>query len=672
MFGQNTNAYNTPAATGIKIQTSAEGMCQSIVYGQCRVAGNLIWMGDFRSKKVDSEMGGSGFGGGGGGSGYTYKVSFMMAVCAGPINGIPYVWKGSKKKPFSKHKTFTLFTGSFSQAPWGYMTTKHPDQALPYPGICYVASAQAGLGSNAAIPAYNWEVAGLLQNVPGSLDCNPAEMVIDVATDPNHGADFPADRLDALSQYFDYCLAAGFLISTALDQQTEIRQTLADIINATNSAPVWTGGKLVIIPYGDEEISGNGRTFTPVTDAVYDLTDDDFERSDGAGPVKLVRKRRADAYNSVKLECLNRVKDYNVQVTDAKDSHLIETFGLRQEDVVQVHFFTDPAVARLAAQLRLQRQQLLNTYEFKLGWRFCLLDPMDIVTITNSALELDRQKVRITEIAEDETGRLSIKAEEFVDGMGSAPNYPTQDGTEGYNPDFDIEPGDANAPVIFEPPYKLTSGAEIWAVVSGAGEYWGGAQVWVSLDGETYTYVGDVQGKARQGVLTADFPAHSDPDTDDVLAVDLSMSAGELSSVTRAQCNKFKTLSLIGGSELVAYQTATLTGPNAYNLGTRIRRGIHYTGALAHAAGASFARLDTAVFKYAYDIALIGSPIYIKLASFNIWQGGLQDLSDVEPYAFTPTGESVQATWAVVYDDDDGKIVKDDDTGQTVYDPEDF
>jgi hypothetical protein len=70
--------------------------------------------------------------------------------------------------------------------------------------------------------------------------------------------------------------------------------------------------------------------------------------------------------------------------------------------------------AAVSAQLLLQRKAYIrNTYRFKLGWRYALLEPMDIVLLTDTALGLTDAAVRITEIAEDDNGELTVTAEEI-------------------------------------------------------------------------------------------------------------------------------------------------------------------------------------------------------------------------------------------------------------------
>lgn len=52
-------------------------------------------------------------------------------------------------------------------------------------------------------------------------------------------------------------------------------------------------------------------------------------------------------------------------------------------------------------------------YRFKLGWKYALLEPMDIVLLTDATLGLAEAAVRITQIEEDDNGELTVTAEEI-------------------------------------------------------------------------------------------------------------------------------------------------------------------------------------------------------------------------------------------------------------------
>lgn len=168
---------------------------------------------------------------------------------------------------------------------------------------------------------------------------------------------------------------------------------------------------------------------------------------------------------------------------------------------------------------------------------------MDILTLTESGLGLDKFPVRITRIEEDESGMLTVTAEELSIGSRSAIEYDSQvsNGYQGGNE----EPGNVNAPSIFEPPLDLTDGKnQVWVAVSG-GANWGGCNVWVSLDNTTYEMIGTIYGSARYGQLVTTIDAD-----DTTLQVELN-TASQIFSGTLEDAQADQTLCKVGMSILI-------------------------------------------------------------------------------------------------------------------------
>ena len=74
---------------------------------------------------------------------------------------------------------------------------------------------------------------------------------------------------------------------------------------------------------------------------------------------------------------------------------------------------------------------------------------------------------------------------------------------------------------------------------------------------------------------------------------------------------------------------------------TGLARALAGTAGASHASGAPFARLDNAVVKYDLPTNLVGQTLYLKFLSFNVFGGGLQDLSTCAVYTYAPTGAGV-------------------------------
>lgn len=622
----------------LQVQQSSQGLTLPVVYGRARVAGNLIWYGDFTTieTKTTTRQGGKG----GGGvqqedTSYTYEAAVMMALCEGEIKGIGRIWRDKEKFESLSQLRLNLAKGGDEQPTWTHLQQpKHQAQAINYSGTAYIYSPNYELTKSAQIYSHNFEVIGKMGYSSSIPDANPSEIIRDMLTNQNYGCGFPVENLGDTSVYGVYCRAAGIFLSPVYSEQTEAQQNISELLEQTNSAAVFSQGRLKIVPYGDVKLSGNGAAYVPNLTPVYDLTDDDFIVSGAEDPLKVERKTNADAYNQIQVEYLDRANDYNIAVAEVKDQANIEQYGLRPKDAVKMHGICDAKVANHVAQLLLQRALYVrNEYEFKLGWKYCLLEPMDLVTLTDDGLGLDKTPVRIIEIEEDEEGVLTVKAEDFPMGAATATAYPTQPSL-GYSADYNKSPGNAHAPVVFEAPLQLTGGEpQIWLATAG-GDMWGGAEVWISTDGDSYTRIGATNKKARFGSLSA--PLASGAVFDRANTLNVEISAGQMTGGTEQDSRDLLTLCYVDG-EFLAYETAELKGVGRYTLGN-LTRGAYGSTIDRHNAGSQFVRIDEALFKYAVPANWVGRTVWVKLVSFNVFGSGVQELAEVPAYSYTIKG----------------------------------
>lgn len=642
-FGGGGQSLSTsePRLGALNVQTSAFGMAIPLVYGRTRITANLIWYGDFTAIANTTTSSSGGKGGGeveSSNTTYTYRVATAMGLCEGVVTGINTVWAGKNTQTLSG-VNLTLFNGTPTQAAWGYLTTAHPDEAIGYSCLAYVATSSYDLGSSASLPNHSFELdAILMTDYSGMHGAKPELVVPDYLTNPQYGVGLSVGNIGDLTYFGNYCAAANILISPAYTEQADAASHVEEICTATNSALVWSEGLIKIIPYTDSSLSSPNGAYTPDNTVRYNLNDDDYIGESGEDPVKVERKTPADAFNRVQVEFLDASNFYNTALATAQDLANIELYGLRPKEVVKLHLITDKDTAHNVAQFILQRSLYIrNVYVFTLGMRYALLEPMDLVTITDAALGLNQYPVRILEIEETPDGLFNIRAEEYLAGVSTANTYPSQT-SQGYQVNYNVAPGSANAPVIFEPPTTLSIDPQIWLATSG-GDDWGGCEVWVSFDDASYLQVGNINGPARHGVLSATFNNGSDPDVTNTLAVNLTVSKGNLTGGTLADRDQLLTLSYVDG-EYISFEDAALTSAYNYNL-TSLRRGVYGSTKASHASGTKFVRLDQALFKYNYDPSLIGETIYFKLRSFNVYGYNREDLSSLTPITYTVTGANL-------------------------------
>ncbi|MDR3495283.1 MAG: phage tail protein, partial [Ancalomicrobiaceae bacterium] len=670
---------NNPAHAdfALRIQSSLQGRPKAIGAGQNRLTGNVPWTGDFSASPAKSGgKGGSGSTGKGSTGTYNYSSSFILSLGDGPIVGVQSIINGNAidflvtppasvladlealgiSPTYGNIYGATFILGSYTQAPWSFLTSNHPTQALAYRGEALACFANFGLGNSASLPNFSFEILwGINSDIPAlGPDANPADWITAALTNADWGVGFPTTLLDGLTDYRTWCRALSMMISPVLTGQTALQSHLSDLMTGTAADFVWSGGKLTIAPYADQTVSGNGYTYVPVVTPIYDLTTGDFLVNQGSlgnesgdTPIASSRKDPQLVPNRLPLEYLDRSNLYNpVTIYESDDVSIVASNRLRAADLRSHHFFCLAAAASSSAALQMQREKVQTTYQFTLPAQFIRLEPVkDIVTLTDPYLGLNRQPVRITEKTENSDRSLTFVAEEFL-GYAAPPLYARQKSL-GSARNINVEPGLLNPPILFEPPDQLAGALEIWAAVSGQNTaLWGGCKVWVSYDpAGTFIEVADVASPARMGVLTASLPSISANlagqtiDNTNTLAVSLAESAGALASGSTIDMTGLTTVCFVDG-EIIAYQTATLTGANAYSLAPLVR-GAYASTIATHAAASSFARLDDAIGKVRFTQDRIGSTIYLKFQSYNIYGGGVQDLSTLASYSYAITGAAL-------------------------------
>lgn len=643
-----------PEFTGLQTQTSASTLPVPLVWGETRVAPNIIWQGEFQSHKHDQKTGK----GGGSSDTYTYSASFQLGLCEGPIHGVTTVWKDqSKFTSYADPKLgFSLFTGTYPQAPWGHLTGAF---AIGYPGTAHLDVADYDLGSSNTLSQHSFCVQALLWSTGVGatiIDADPSQIIDQFLVTLRYSVGFPASSMDYNTLYSGpnatttgdsamqtYCRAMGFGMSPNLDSQESASDILDRWTKLMNTALVWTGYSLQFIPYGDATITANGVTYLPPTAVQFAITDNDFDGDNSQDPVLMDRVDPQDAKNVFKITIKNRANDYNNLPVEWRDQALIDTYGEKPDSAFNAMEICDSAMATKIVALMAQRQAYIrNTFKVTVPVRHCRILPMDVGTIQDAVW--GTVAVRCTKVEETDTDEYQLELEEFPATTGSSDGFSTPV-TSNTPVNTAVAAGPINPPIIFEPPSTLSAVAQVWAAISGgngttADLNWGGAYVWVSADaGATYQQIGTQDTASRMGKTTTTLAVYGgvNPDTVNSVGVDLTESTGSLLSVTAPEAANNATLSYLGG-EFISYEIATLTSAYHYMLGTELFRGLYGTTPGSHASGVDFARLDGNIFKYNLPAAYIGVPLLFKFQSFNIFGSGVQDLATCTAYPFTPSG----------------------------------
>ena len=606
------------------VNTAEYGAVVPEIIGTVRTAGNVIYYDDFTAHEHrETHKAGKGGKSKQVSITYTYTVAVILGLCEGPISGIGKVWIGKNVHNYPADDIqLTLFDGEENQQPWAYTQGKHPDKALPYSGLAYMAGV-IDLGDSGSMPSYNFEVKGRLLETGDGIDVNPADYIRYVL-DKIGKKDM---QIIGLENYRKYCKEADLLISSPPDEDAKAaREVVNEIAKLTNAYVFWSNDKLKIVPLADRPV-GN---WAPDKTGITDLTADDFLPQSGGALVTYKRKDSSAIYNQFPVEFINRANGYEKESVSYEFTEDIKNYGVRAASVTNAHYiYTKERAVKIAEQLARNNKYERMQYTFKLDWSLCRLEVGDLVRLTDENSGIFEQVAVINGITEGTDGCLTVTAISRAPGDYPAAKYNVHANDRPYI-DYNKTAPDT-VPVIFQPPADLTAdGLELWIAAKGKADGWGGCTVYVSDDNTNYRTVGQIAGSARCGKLTQPLsPMPNHPSGNQVMVT----CNDQLLSGTAQDAERKNTLCWVDG-ECMSYINANLQSNGAWLL-SGLYRGQCNTAVRTHAKDTDFVRLDNSVFKVPFAKDDIGKKIYIKFCSYNIFGAGNQDLSEVKAYEYT-------------------------------------
>jgi hypothetical protein len=606
------------------VNTAEYGAVIPEIIGTVRTAGNVLYYDDFTAHEHrETHKAGKGGKSKQVSITYTYTVAVILGLCEGPIAGVGKVWVGKNVHNYPADDIqLTLFDGKENQQPWAYTQGKHPDKALPYPGLAYMAGV-IDLGDSGSMLSYNFEVKGRLLETGDGVDVNPADYIRYVL-DKIGKKDM---QIIGLDNYRKYCKEADLLISSPPDEDAKAaREVVNEIAKLTNAYVFWSNDKLKIVPLADRPVG----SWAPDKTGITDLTADDFLPQSGGALVTYKRKDSSAIYNQFPVEFINRANGYEKESVSYEFTEDIKNYGVRAASVTNAHYiYTKERAVKIAEQLARNNKYERTQYTFKLDWSLCRLEVGDLVRLTDENSGIFEQVAVINGITEGTDGCLTVTAISRAPGDYPAAKYNVHANDRPYI-DYNRTAPDT-IPVIFQPPADLTAdGLELWIAAKGKADGWGGCTVYVSDDNTNYRTVGQIAGSARCGKLTQPLsPMPNHPSSNQVFVT----CNDQLLSGTPQDAERKNTLCWIDG-ECVSYINANLQSNGAWLL-SGLYRGQCNTAVRTHAKDTDFVRLDNSVFKVPFAKDDIGKKIYLKFCSYNIFGAGQQDLSEVKAYEYT-------------------------------------
>ena len=348
----------------------------------------------------------------------------------------------------------------------------------------------------------------------------------------------------------------------------------------------------------------------------------------------ITRAQEMDLPREIDVDFIDPARNFEV---NSQRGRRIAT-NARTVQKVSLPVVCDADTAKQIAEARLYTAWAeRDLIKISLSRAWLALDPSDVITLDNGNL------LRVASVVQ--SGGL-LQIEGFYSYSASLSSAASADGGQ-------VIGASSTAPVtsilyLMDLPLLQSSDDQpgLYAAVTGL-PGWKGATVMRSSDGVDYNALDSISVATVAGIATDILPNASGFYMDNVGAVTVQITQGSLSSCSWIDLTNGANAALLG-SEIIQFQTATLTAPGFYTLSNllRGRRGTE-SAAGTHAVGENFVMLQSGAIDFipdqlsdrgvTYDFRALTTGQTLSDASDYLFTYGMQTICPFSPATITGT-----------------------------------
>lgn len=387
--------------------------------------------------------------------------AIILAIAEGHLDRISKIWLGKELLELESSFGGYLTRGIFFDRGEGIGTLPNPFFDS-YSKTAKLYGLSVETGTEKEFPPVAVEVS----SDPDVIDLNPAEIIArlldgehnDGRTAISWGGTYEPDKTS--SGYSTYCDAYELALSYVIKSEVSVLEVIRDILAITNADAILSGDLLKIVPLEDRA-EGD---FVPANTALYDLGPDDFLE-----PLRISTRPAEDVRSAFPISYVDRSAEYAEVTIEGEDfaARIGGTTSTKRASSLSTGaILPDGKIAVRQSRIFAQRSaKVRHEFTIRLPSRFLLLEPTDIVTLTDPAIGLNLYPVRIVRVEESENG-IEIVAEDYPGGASHATAYVPQIG-DGYAPRAATTiaslPGTLNGTTLSVEPHFLSEEDFSWA-----------------------------------------------------------------------------------------------------------------------------------------------------------------------------------------------------------------
>jgi hypothetical protein len=611
MFRPDQDQQDMSPATLDSFQMTScdEGAVVPWLTGYVRTKSNLIWFGNLSTVPETQEAGGKGGGGDDITTGYKYYLDLWHSIClgGGDYGTVTFegLYVGDKSIPLSEvaEWTYTFNDGTQSTYP-----TQPGPNANAIDGVAHFFLNQYFLGINVThVPTFHFimrcQSSAPLTNANMTNGTNPAARIYDVLLAAGSSiSDFDIPSFQTAANYW---YNKGYAINLAYSKQKEAREWINHIFTYVDGCLRKSNeDKWYLKAYASDDTS------------VATLNKEDLVE------FSLTRRSWSETYNDFVANFTDKDQGYtrrSIRVQNGANQRLL---GYKKQRTVDLTAFIDINVAssRLAEIMKRESYpEAQINFSASLAYEETL-QVGEVFTLNHSDYGISNASYRIVrrDVNETDSNFLDFRAVQVVENL-----YDDEYVTAG-NPEWETPTwADIQAPSVmayFEMPVNsVTKGDPTYIILVQRNDVETGFIFYYSIDGTDYAVHQD-QGSivfAQHGTLAEDYGDSTATDTiDDSIGILYTPTNEDpvFGSIDRQSLFHSRRIAILGGTEIVAFQTVAYEGDTDIRL-TGVIRGLLNTPISEHSTGATIWLVDlgeTQVGKRPYLIEKTLTDFYLK------------------------------------------------------------
>lgn len=563
----NQQNMNPTSLDKFGVTQAGEGQVLPLIYGKCKLVGNIIWYGNLETEAVKEKQGG-----GKGGkkkkttTGYKYYLDVWQSIGMGKLTISKTYIQDKEKVVECDYSTINDGTQiTYSTVPGGY--------ANKIAGVSHIFYKRWFLGENSStVPVIKFVVERTLDTsltyenlVSGS---NPAAIIKDILLRSGviDGDIDDTGFQDAANFWND----KEYGLNIIFQKQQDVAQMVEYVLG-------FVDGVLFLDQNGKFKL----KAFKDIVVIADTLDQDDFL------DFSFSRFGYDELDNDFRATFVDEGQDFSERVINVQNPAVIRLTGNVKQQSIDLTAFRDVDLASKRLTEMMKRLSYpLAEIEFKTSMVFSELEQGDVITINHSDYSITNMDFRIIDISYEEIDKneLTFKAQQIIENIHDD-NYEEAGGTQWSKEEY--TPIDLTKVRVFEMSYNSLSQNKPSYLILMSREIGQetGAEVIYSSDTDYRTF-SNIDTYAQAGILDEDYIFETN-NVDDFVGILYTPYkedyAPEFDSISRADLFGIQRIIIID-DEMMAFQTVTPEGVGSYRL-TGIIRGVLGTTKALHTSG---------------------------------------------------------------------------------------